>query len=355
MVDFKEQETSKVVLNRWFSSNKLFDQVDEQADLAGMVQDIDGDLVPSMPKTDKELRKERRKAAVERKERRADKKRQQEEEELGSEAVNDMEFVAVNAENLMINDKNQDDKVDSKTQLLNDKKKELIRAGMGASVDAVDTSAYQVAPREIEEPVLTRVDDRLYDSDHEEYDGEDRAKTLALAHLMLRRHKAKELIDSSYNRYAWNDKGDLPSWFQDDEEKHYRPQIPIPKHLMDQMKQRFMEMASKPVKKVAEARARKKRQEMKKVKSAKKKANEIANLPDMSTREKVKAIDKAMKNAKMKKESKIYVVSRRDGKSTSKNQKGQKGKIKLVDPRMKKDKRALENKMKNKKKKKKHK
>ncbi|RLO06367.1 hypothetical protein DYB28_010150, partial [Aphanomyces astaci] len=113
---------------------------------------------------------------------------------------------------------------------------------------------------------------------------------------------------------------------------------------MDQMKEKFMDIATKPVKKVAEARARKRRQTLKKVKAAKKKANDIANLPDMSTREKLKAIDKAMKTAKTKKESKLYVISRRgrSAANTKGHKKGDKGAVKVVDPRMKSDKRNAE-------------
>jgi AdoMet-dependent rRNA methyltransferase SPB1 len=34
---------------------------------------------------------------------------------------------------------------------------------------------------------------------------------------MLRKSRAKKLVDASYNRYAWNDPSDLPEWFVDDE------------------------------------------------------------------------------------------------------------------------------------------
>ncbi|POM70493.1 Ribosomal RNA large subunit methyltransferase J [Phytophthora palmivora] len=223
-------------------------------------------------------------------------------------------------------------------------KKALIRSGMGAALkgeQSASSDKFEVvaAGDEPEENALPVMDDRQYDSDHEEYDAEDRAKTLALASMMVHKSKAKDLIDASYNRYAWNDSEALPDWFVDDEEKHYRPQIPIPKNVLAQMKERFMEMATKPVKKVAEARGRKQRMQMKKLKAAKKKATDIANLPDMSTREKLKAIDRAMKGARLKKESKVYVVSTRGGTKTAGGKKAGKGKVKLVDPRMKSDKR----------------
>ena len=75
--------------------------------------------------------------------------------------------------------------------------------------------------------------------DDESSDDEQRAKTLALGRLMAFSHsQAKDLIDASYNRYAWNDPEDLPSWFQDDEKKYNRPQMPITKEMVEAEKRR---------------------------------------------------------------------------------------------------------------------
>lgn len=341
-VALKFPEKSSAAVSRWFSGNKLFEGVDDKESLA----------MPEMPKTDKQIRKEKRKAAKDRQERRTLKKQKKEEKEYELEFGTEFDVAAA------VHNSDDDVAMSEEEELEDEKTKEkkaLIKSGMGAAIkgDSSSSSAFEVVAAgaedaiaeadsdDDEEALLPRMDDRKYDSDHEDYDPEDRARTLALASMMVKRSKAKDVIDASYNRYAWNDSQDLPDWFADDEEKHYRPQIPIPKHIVEQMKERFIEMASKPVKKVAEARARKNRQQMKKLKAAKKKATDIANLPDMSTREKVKAIEKAMKGAKTKKENKVYVVSRRGGRSSTAQSAGKKpsGKVKLVDPRMKKDKR----------------
>jgi hypothetical protein len=50
-----------------------------------------------------------------------------------------------------------------------------------------------------------------------QYDSGDERTTLALGTLMLRKSRAKKLVDASYNRFAWNDPTDLPEWFVDDE------------------------------------------------------------------------------------------------------------------------------------------
>ncbi|OWZ24531.1 Ribosomal RNA large subunit methyltransferase J [Phytophthora megakarya] len=331
-VSLKVPEKSSAAVSRWFSDNKLFDGIDENQDLA----------LPEMPKTDKEIRHAKRKAAMERKERRALKKQKKEEKEYELEFGTEFDVAAPpnSDDEAAMAAEAQEESDDEATA----EKKALIRSGMGAALKGEQSSSsdkFEVvaASDEQEENLLPVIDDRQYDSDHEQYDAEDRAKTLALASMMVQKSKAKDLIDASYNRYAWNDSEALPDWFVDDEEKHYRPQIPIPKNVLAQMKERFMEMATKPVKKVAEARGRKQRMQMKKLKAAKKKATDIANLPDMSTREKLKAIDRAMKGARLKKESKVYVVSTRGGTKTAGGKKAGKGKVKLVDPRMKSDKR----------------
>lgn len=352
-VPLKFKEKPNAAVSRWFSDNKLFAGVENDDGMDIIDRKPTSSAFSEMPKTDKQIRKEKRKAAKERQDRRALKKQKKEEEqyemEFGSEFT-----VAPNVGN--DDDETMDDTggrrdvrddVDDEKGV-SEEVKALIRSGMGAALKQGRNSGaaneIEVVSATSEDNLLPVLDDRKFDSDHEDYDEEDRAKTLALATMMIRKSNAKEVIDSSYNRYAWNDSTDLPDWFVDDEEKHYRPQLPIPKKLFEQMKERFMAMATKPIKKVADARGRKQRQQLKKLKAAKKKAADIANLPDMSTREKLKAIDRAMKGAKLKKESKVYVVSRRGGRTTTAQSAGKKpkGKVKLVDSRMRKDKRNAE-------------
>lgn len=117
----------------------------------------------------------------------------------------------------------------------------------------------------------------------EAYDDEDRAKQLALGTMMLRKHRAKELVDAAYNRFSWNDDANLPDWFVDDEKRHYRPQVPLPPGLVEQMKQKFASLATKPIKKVAEARARKRKRATQRLAAAKKKATALASNPGTFT------------------------------------------------------------------------
>merc|ERR1712006_74737 len=188
-------------------------------------------------------------------------------------------------------------------------------------------------------------DDRKYDSENEDWDDKERAETLALATMMLRKSRAKKLIDASYNRFAWNDPQELPEWFVDDEQRHYRPQVPIPKPLLEEVAEKFKTLANKPIKKVAEARLRKRKRAQMTLANARSKASAIQSNPDMTEREKLKAIEKAMaaKGTKTSRPGKVYaVVSKSGRKSVGKGNKPAKGtKVKLVDKRLKSDQRGM--------------
>lgn len=65
---------------------------------------------------------------------------------------------------------------------------------------------------------------------------------------------------SSVSRYTFNeDEGELPEWFVQEEKQHRIRQLPIDKKAVEHYRKRWREINARPIKKVAEAKARKKR------------------------------------------------------------------------------------------------
>lgn len=89
-------------------------------------------------------------------------------------------------------------------------------------------------------------------------DSDEEAEMLAVGKMLLRKKSRRDLEDASYNRYAWQDDPGLPSWFVDDQRAHNRPILPVSKGDVDLMKARLAAINARPIKKIAEARARKK-------------------------------------------------------------------------------------------------
>jgi AdoMet-dependent rRNA methyltransferase SPB1 len=292
------------------------------------------EVLALMPKTDKQKRHEKRVKAKERDERRQKRKAKK----LG-ESATDFDLVPGAA---VDDDEEEEDELlrmegmsEAKKQKLIEARR-LIKAGMGAASlegNVKETPGFEVVEQDRPLPVK---DDRKYDSGHEDYDSDDYAKTMALGTMMLRQSKAKALVDASYNRFAWNDPEDLPEWFVDDENRHYRPQLPIPPALLAKMKEKMAALSTKPIAKVAEARARKNRRAKLKLAAAKKKAQAVANSTEMSETMKLKSISKALRSEDGRMGGKEYVVSKK-----GQGRKGVKG-SKMVDKRMKNDKRSMD-------------
>jgi AdoMet-dependent rRNA methyltransferase SPB1 len=181
------------------------------------------DIIASMPKTDKQKRHEKRLKSIERMERRNARR----EREAGMDG--DFKVAPVSDDDDMSFDEGPGKKkLSEKEKKRQSDARALIKAGMGNVQGGKDDSGFEV----VSQAPLPAIDTRKYDSENEDYDSDDYAKTLALGTMILRKSKEKAMVDASYNRYAWNDPGDLPDWFVDDENKHYRPQLHIPPALL---------------------------------------------------------------------------------------------------------------------------
>ena len=216
-------------------------------------------VISEMPKTDKEIRKEKRKKSKDRQDRRESRKN----EENKVESLTHFDI----APRASVEFGDEEEGVDNDGVQLDSetiRQRALIRQGMGTVMRAADksapgkkrkadlmegyetvtgTDADDVAPHKIQATEDDQIEIvpreknevRSYDSDNEQYDSHDRAMTLALGTLMLRRSREKALVDASYNRFTWNDAKDLPAWFLDDEMKHNKPQLPVPEALLEQV------------------------------------------------------------------------------------------------------------------------
>ncbi|KAJ7786428.1 FtsJ-domain-containing protein [Mycena metata] len=171
------------------------------------------------------------------------------------------------------------------------------------------------------------------------------AEAVTLAQQLVNRQKTKtQLINDGFNRYSLNSKDGLPDWFLDEEAKFYKPNLPITKEAVAALRAKQRALDARPIKKVAEAKARKKFKAAQRLEKAMKKAEGVNATSDMSEREKAQQIEKVMRKGlssgqKAKKEIKV-VVAKGAHKGLKGRPKGVKGRYTMVDSRMKKEVRA---------------
>jgi AdoMet-dependent rRNA methyltransferase SPB1 len=167
-------------------------------------------------------------------------------------------------------------------------------------------------------------------------------EAVTLAQKLVNRQTTKtHLINDGFNRYSLNDKHDLPPWFLDDERKHYKPNIPITKEAMAALRAKQRALDARPIKKVAEAKARKKLRAQQRLEKALKKAEGVNETDDITEKEKAAQIEKLMRKgmssaAKKKKEVKV-IVAKGVNRGVKGRPKGVKGRYAMVDSRMKKE------------------
>jgi len=168
---------------------------------------------------------------------------------------------------------------------------------------------------------------------------------LALGAAMVSsRKRRREITDNGYHRYMFDD-DNLPEWFASDEKKHLKRLRQVTKEDVDEYKLKQKAVDAAPIKKVAEAKARKKMKMLKRQEKARKKANNITDDIDVSEKEKWQQIKQIYKKAgllKNKKESVTYVVAKKGAGKKVRRPAGVKGNFKVVDSRMKKDVRGMQ-------------
>jgi len=189
------------------------------------------------------------------------------------------------------------------------------------------------------------VPQQKWDDEDEEMNDYEKAELLALGTLLKTgKIKLSDLIDDGFNRYTFND-DDLPTWFEQEERHHNKPITPVTKQMTRDILANNRAINARPIKKVAEAKARKKLKAKRKIDKIKKRANHIAVDNELSETAKARAIEKLYKSqmAKMKTKQ-VYVVRNKfqKGKARIGPKKSAGTKVKIVDKRMKADKRGAQ-------------
>jgi AdoMet-dependent rRNA methyltransferase SPB1 len=169
------------------------------------------------------------------------------------------------------------------------------------------------------------------------------AEAMTLAQQIASGEKSTyELVDDGFNKYAFKDRDGLPEWFLDDESKHDRPHRPISAAGAAAIKEKLRALNARPIKKVREAKDRKKFKAAQRLEKLRKKSALLNNEEGMTEKEKAQSIIKLMsKAAKRKPKQQVKVVVARGANARIAGRpRGVKGKYKIVDARLKKDTRA---------------
>ena len=169
------------------------------------------------------------------------------------------------------------------------------------------------------------------------------AEAMTLAHQLATGQKSKyDLIDDGFNKNSLRDRDGLPDWFLEDESKHDKPQRPITKAAAQAIKEKLRAFNARPIKKVREAKARKKYKAAQRLEKLKKKSDILANEEGMTEKEKADNITKLLAKAarKQTRPPVKLVVAKGLNRGIKGRPKGVKGRYKIVDARMKKDLRA---------------
>ncbi|KAI0463153.1 hypothetical protein LJB42_003172 [Komagataella kurtzmanii] len=182
-------------------------------------------------------------------------------------------------------------------------------------------------------------------------------EAMTLAHqVALGRMTKKDLIEEGINKYSFRQTNGLPAWFIDDEKEHSKIVKPITKEASDAIKEKMRELNARPIKKVMEAKGRKKMRALRRFEKMRKKSDLINDDSAKSENDKAEQINALMRRLSKKENKKPKVtLIRATGKNrgVSGRPKGVKGKYKMVDGVLKNEQRALrriEKKSKNKKK-----
>ena len=169
------------------------------------------------------------------------------------------------------------------------------------------------------------------------------AEAMTLAQqIALGQKSTQDLMDDGFNKYTFRDTDGLPEWFLDDENRYSKLQRPVSAAAAAAIKQKLRALNARPIKKVQEAKDRKKFKAARKLEKLRRKSALLADDDGVSEKDKAQSIAKLMSKAAKKKPKQRpkLVVATGTNRGISGRPRGVKGKYKIVDPRLKKDTRA---------------
>ena len=201
-----------------------------------------------------------------------------------------------------------------------------------------DTEEEKVVKKKNEKLIEEEDKKENISSSEDGYDTDEKAEIRAIAKKMLRKKTRLDILNKSYNRYAFEDDDKVPNWFIEEEKLHNVPQKPVTKQEILAEKEYLRKFNVRIPKKVLEAKARKKNKLQKRLQKIKQKAEAISKQDEYTEISKVKQIEKLYKRELSKgKEKKRYIISRSNKNNIGKDSRN----VKHVDRRLKKDKRAI--------------
>ncbi|KAI9838136.1 MAG: AdoMet-dependent rRNA methyltransferase spb1 [Sclerophora amabilis] len=169
------------------------------------------------------------------------------------------------------------------------------------------------------------------------------AEAMTLAQKIATGESTKhDLLDESFNKYTFRDRDGLPEWFLDDENRHSKLNRPVSAAGAAAIKEKLRALNARPIKKVREAKDRKKFKAAQRLEKLRKKSALMVDDDGMTEKDKAQSIAKLMSKATKKKPKKqvSLVVAKGGNRGISGRPRGVKGKYKIVDSRLKKDVRA---------------
>lgn len=169
------------------------------------------------------------------------------------------------------------------------------------------------------------------------------AEAMTLAHQIASKERSKsDIIDDGFNRLAFYDKAGVPEWFLDDENVHNKPNLPITKAASEALREKMRAMNARPIKKILEAKGRKKQRALRVLGKINQKADVINETEDLTERQKAQSITRLLNRAsKSKPKAKVQLVVAGGKNKGQGRPQGVKGPYKSVDKRLKKETRAL--------------